>query len=351
MNYTKLAFGLIVLSTLSGCSWFEQPPTTPDIISVSLNNDMTADEVATVLLNEVDVLGAVFAVRPQTVQFNDHLDEQLDLERLDEEDSSEFFVSRAWWDEMTGETAIHNAITKYVSTDVAQAQIIALAGGREQIQPAVAVGDSQVVYDDGDSGVTYRFTMGVYGVRVSADTLTTATNLAQLQAGKLADIGHAPNVELSSNDAVQHLPATVTGGTLLGTGSVTAEEWLGTTYNLESDTIPGFVTGGLRRWQITDRPAEIVEVTVLEMETADAATSFAEDLLPSSDVDLELELPASIADQADAVDNTDLFELQAGIGNYFIDITIMAPFGQIDVEAAQADLVAMSEAVIAEFKE
>lgn len=338
MKRLCLGLGLSLLAVGSSC---QSPVKDGGITSVSLNNTMSADEVATVLLNEVDVLGTVFAVRPQTVQFNDHLDE------LDNTDS-EFFVSRQWINELDGKAVLANAITKYISAAVAQEQIIELAGDHERLQPEVVVGDSQVVYQDGDL-VTYRFVMGVYGVRVTADTLTTATDLAELQADKLADIGHAPNIELSSNAAVQHLPEAVTGGTLLGTASVTAEEWLGTILDVESEEIEGFVTGGVRRWQMTGRPAEVVEITILEMETAEAATTFAAGLLPSSDVGIEIELPASIANLADAVDNANVIELQAGVGNYFVDIVIMAPFGELDVETAKANIVTIGQDVITNF--
>ncbi|EKD79488.1 MAG: hypothetical protein ACD_41C00057G0003, partial [uncultured bacterium] len=161
-----IGLALTVLALGSSCQSSDQPP---QITSVSLNNDLTADEVAMVLLNEVDVLGTVFAVRPQAVQFNDHLDDLTDT-------TSEFFLSRQWLDELSGDAILANAITKYVSNDVAAEQIVVLAGDSEPVVVDTTVGDSQVVYQDGDL-FTYRFAMGVYGVRLTADSLATVTDL------------------------------------------------------------------------------------------------------------------------------------------------------------------------------
>ena len=335
-----VGLALTVLALGSSCQSSDQPP---QITSVSLNNDLTADEVAMVLLNEVDVLGTVFAVRPQAVQFNDHLDDLTDT-------TSEFFLSRQWLDELSGDAILANAITKYVSNDVAAEQIVVLAGDSEPVVVDTTVGDSQVVYQDGDL-FTYRFAMGVYGVRLTADSLATVTDLAVIQADKLASLGRAPQIELPSNAAIQHLPASVTGGVLLGTASMTGEEWLGTINDMESAELAGFVSGGLRRWQVADRPEEIVEVVVLEMESADYPAALVAGFVSFSDVVIEIELPASIADAADAVDNVDIFETQGQVGNYFIDIAVLSPFGEVDAAAAKADLVAISEEVIAGFEE
>lgn len=335
-----LGLTLTVLAIGSSCQSADQPPV---ITSVGLNNDLTADEVAVVLLNEVDVLGTAFGVRPQAVQLNDHLDDLADT-------NSEFFVSRQWLDELSGDAVMANAITKYVTSDIAQQQIVELSGDNTPLSVNATIGDSQVVYQDGDL-FTYRFALGVYGVRLTADSLITVSDLAQLQADKLSTLGHAPSIELPNNVAVQHLPTTVSGGELLGTANVTAQEWLGTINNVEATEVTGFVSGGLRRWQLTDRPEEVVEVVVLEMDSAEAADTLATGLLEFSDVGIEIELPASIAASADAMDNVDLVEMQGSVGNYFIDIVIMSPFGEVDNTAAKADLVTIAEEVVTGFEE
>lgn len=354
----KILFGLGLTLTLvgAGCIQFnadwtsssDTPPnTTSDVVA------FTADEIASIMLYEVDVLGRVFAVRPQVVQFNGTLDEA--------NDGSDYYVARVWLDELTGETAVTEAITQYVSPEQAEAQIIELAGDNERVQPARYIGDTFLVYTTPASAtepmsVTYRFTVEQYGVRMTVfdrgtdtqdDLLELVSDLAGTQLTKFGD-ALVSGVTLSNNPAIQYLPADISGADYLGTSFVTAEEWLGTTYDLESEGIDGFVTGGVARWQLQSRPEEVVEVVVMEMDSEEAAASYAAGLIPSLPEATEITLPESIAAVADAVSNEagQLVELQASQDNYMIDISILAPLGEVNLEAAAEELVTIAEEVL-----
>lgn len=339
MKKIFLAGAVTLLLLGAGC--FQSQDPVP--FSSSLNNDMTADEIATVLLNESDVQDIITGVRPLLIEFNDHLDDLNDT-------TSDYFVSRKWADETTGTPVMSTVITNYVDEATAQEQIIVLAGENEALNTASVIGDSQIVYNDGDL-VTYRFSMGEYGVRVTAPSLEEVVGLAQRQADLLAQIGHQPIVILPNSNAITHLPATVSGGKLLGTASVSALELLTATNDLDSQGIAGFVSGGLRRWQITARPEEIVEVTVAEMTSAAEANTMTQILKETITADTAIELPDTIASKAAAISYGTVFETQGSVDNYFIDVIIFSPFGEVDATAAIADLSEISEEVILNFEE
>ncbi|EKD76686.1 MAG: hypothetical protein ACD_43C00021G0001, partial [uncultured bacterium] len=216
------------------------------------------------------------------------------------------------------------------------------------------------------ANLTYRFAVGQYSVRLTLFSTTTpeadlATaeqdllpqleSIAIVQHNKLVDVLTVATVTVSTNTAIEHLPESLAGATELGTTTVNFIEWYGITYNLESDEFPGFISGGLRRWQITARPDEVIEATVIEFATADQATAFVKELLPSLPDATELTLPETIADSADAVNNNGFLELQVAQGNFVIDLSLFAPFGSIDETAAVTDLVNHSETVVTNFVE
>lgn len=329
-----------------------------------INAVLTPDEVATAMVNEVDLLGQLFAVRPEIIQFNDHLD-------VTTADDAEFFLARHWWDEVSGTTAFENAITKYYSPATAATAIAELAEDKAEVTPTVELGDVQAIYfepatAERSASLTYRYAVGQYGVRLTlfsttdpeADQATVVDDLlGQLEAvaitqhNKLVDVVTAESVTVPTNVAIEHLPATLAGAEVLGTTTANFMEWFGTTYNLESEDFPGFTSAGVRRFQLTARPDEVVEITVIEFATATQATDFVAGLLPSLPEATEVGLPDSIAAIADAVNNGGLLEMQAARGRFAIDLTLFAPFGAIDETAATADLADLSATVVTEFTE
>lgn len=378
-----LGLGALLLVAGAGC-WSEpkpvvtnsnvEPPTTTNQtefvsenitkVTGDINTTLTATQLATAMVNEVDVLGQLFAVRPEPIQFNDQLDVAI-------ADDSEFFLARHWWDEVSGNSAFETAVTKYYSPAVAVTSIAELASDRTAVTPTVELGDITAVYyqpatADSAATLTYRFAVGQYGVRLTlfsttdpeADVATVTDDLlSQLQAvaitqhNKLVDVITSLAVAEPSNVAIAHLPTVVDGATELGTTTVNFMEWYGITYDLESDDFPGFTSGGLRRWRLDARPDEVLEVTVMELASAEQATTFVTDLIPSLPDATEIVLPDTIADQADAVNNNGLFELQAASGRFVIDTIIFSPFGEIDETAAEADLIDLSEKIITDFVE
>ncbi|HBY73501.1 MAG TPA: hypothetical protein DEG44_02285, partial [Candidatus Kerfeldbacteria bacterium] len=349
----KLFFGLSITLALLGAGCLPDKNTPSLNTTVSDTTNFTADELAEILLYEVDVLGRVYAVRPKVVEFNGNLDLA--------NDGSDYYIARVWLDELTGATAMTEAMTKYSSPEIAEEKIIELAGDNERLQAPQPVGDTWVVYatpanDTEPASVTYRMTVEQYGVRITVfdrgsdtqdDLLELANDLAVTQLRKIGD-ALVLGVTLSENAAIDALPAAITGAEYMGTSFVTAEEWLGTIYDLDSEGVDGFVTGGIRRWQLQSRSNEVVEVVVMEMESDALAAEYVAEFLPSLPNTTEIALPASIADQADAVVNVtaELVELQASQDNYVVDLSIFAPLGVADLAAAQDELVTIAEEVL-----
>ncbi len=373
----------------SGCMQPTPPPVSTEpkvnsnLVQWGNTNDTVVDTgledsaIALALLDadDVETLGVFEDPLPSTIELNDHLDGDY-LEQYD------FFVSRLWYDRASGNSLMTNAITKYLLPSAAVEEIDRLGGEGSQLNTiADPVGDAQVVYYDAPlfyygspasdaepATLTYRFTVGQYGVKVAvvdtgdvlddtsviqARLLEQASALAQVQYDKLSELLYRTVVATVTNDAIEHLPISVIGATLIGTVPLSAEEWLGLTYDLQRETIAGYVSGGLRRFQLEERPDEVVEVAVMEFSTPEQAQAFRDELLDGEDAasGTEIELPATISNSADAILQADtLVELQAAVDNYWVDITIYAPFATAELAAAEVDLIAISEEVLTSFQ-
>lgn len=381
----SLGFGVVLITLGAGC-WNEPTPVAVqsqktnetnlttnqtefvgnNITSVTgdINTTLTPDELATALVNEVDTLGSLYAVRPEIIQFNDQLDPAT-------ADDSEFFLARHWWDEVSGDSAFENAITKFNSPALAVTAIQDQVNGKTAVTPSIELGDVQAVYYEAATAdrlatLTYRFAIGQYSVRLTIFSTTEAAadlasvkqallpqleSIAIIQNNKLADVLTATTVTLPTNTAIEHLPEALAGATELGTTTVNFIEWYGTTYDLASDEFPGFISGGLRRFKINARPDEVIEVTVIEFATPNQATAFVKELLPSLPDATELTLPETMADSAAAVNNDGFLELQTAQENFVFDFSLFSPFGSINETAAVTDLVNLSETVVLDFAE
>lgn len=370
-----LLFSVVLFAT-TGClrSVNDDGKVNSDLVQWGNANDeedsvgLEDSEVALGLLTAEDMTGinVLSNIRPMTIELNDHLDGDYLEDYM-------FFVSRGWYDRATGSQIFHNAITKYRLPAVAAEQIVVLAGDEQTVtELAQPIGDTQVVYflpaDDTQlATLVYRFTVGQYGVKVQVsdvtgaadmtavqtDLLAQAEQIAEYQYEKVYSLIYSVGVEPAINDAIAHLPESISGTTFIGTSLMTDQEWLGLTYDLESENIAGFVNGGIARYQIDARPDEVVEVSVMEFGTAEEAEAFRDGLLvagAAAESGTEIALPASLDEVADAIQQDTLVELQAAMGYYLIDISIFAPFAETDGTAAEADLITMSEEIIGNFQ-
>jgi hypothetical protein len=233
------------------------------------------------------------------------------------------------------------------------------------------VGDTQATYyepasADRPASLTYRFTVGQYGVRLtvlarSGEETSSASLVEELgqtldalavkQYNKFVELAYGDIIDSPTNVAIEHLPASLPDTTVLGTATVNFMEWYGLIYNLDSDEFPEFQSGGLRSFHLATRPDEVVEVIVFAMESAEQANDYVSGLLPSLPGATELTLPDSLATAADAVTGADLIELQVAQGVYVIDVSILAPFGVMDQAAAEVDLITFSEQIVDNFAE
>ncbi|HBY73502.1 MAG TPA: hypothetical protein DEG44_02290, partial [Candidatus Kerfeldbacteria bacterium] len=152
--------------------------------------------------------------------------------------------------------------------------------------------DDPLIYYGGPSDpavMVYRFTVGQYGVRIDLtdtgdvadgdsviyDRLDeTISPLALALEARLQDVLADETVALAVTPSVTALPSTLDGTTLVGTGAVTAEEWMTLTGD-DASELNGFTSGAIRRFQIDERPDEVLEVIVMEFATAEQAEALA----------------------------------------------------------------------------
>lgn len=325
-------------------------------------------EVALALLdiNDVEYLDVFYdSVRPSLIEFNDHLQSE------DWEDYM-FFNSRSWYDRASGALIMQNAITKYRLPAVAVDQVALLAGDAEPIDLLEPVGDTAIAYftpaDDGNTArLTYRFTVGQYGAKIhvidvsgETDMLVAETNLlaqaaelARYQYTKLSDLLYGSGQEVVMNDAMNHLPQTVSGTTPIGLTELIDDEWLGVQGDMISPEINGFVSGGLSRFRLDGRPDEVVEIVVMEFKTAAQAEAFRDELLSvglAAEVGTPITLPPALDSVADALGQDTMLELQATLDNYLVDVAVFAPFTEMNTTAAETDLIDFANEVIENFQ-
>ncbi|MBI4836586.1 MAG: hypothetical protein HY817_04985 [Candidatus Abawacabacteria bacterium] len=299
--------------------------------------------------------------RPTLTELNHHLDPILK--------DYEFYVAKSWFDRDYERMNMQNSIIKYVSAEAAQKSMMERAKGFETITIKASqedIGDARIAYyQPGESGedphIVYRFTLGIYGVKIALPTTAKqiandadqktglaalASQIAKVQSQRLVDLSK-DKLTIATNNAMQRLPEKISGTQWIGTLPVSDQEWLGTQHEFKADTLPGFVSAGLSRFAILERPNEIVEVTVLEFKTSADAQRFQSELVPfaQSQEGEVLKLPPSlIAKKADAVaQKFGMVELQAAPSNYVVDVSIFAPFADTNMEMAKKDIIKMSE--------
>lgn len=374
----------LVFVTLTGCikkpitsttTLDLMPANTNDAGAVTAPDDAAVDDgvddsaLALALLNSLDVAVVLDNMRPATIELNDQMDK-------DYLSGYSFFITRRWYDRTEGTELLFTALTKYPTAEAAQSDAERLVENYDAVS-VDQLGDTTFVgYDDplhyygspsDPATLVYRFTYGPYMAKVEvvdtgnafdensviqARLVAIAEPLAQRQYEKLVDLVQAPTTETVTNPAIEHLPMTLSGATLIGTVAVSDEEWLGVTQDFEREALAGFISGGMNRFVFDDQDDHVAEVTVLEFATAEQAQTFQAELLTEGEAaatGTEIALPDTIAAVADALEQETFTEFQAAVNNYFIDVTVFAPFAETDMEFSRAQLITTSEEVIGNF--
>ncbi len=313
-------------------------------------------------LDEVKTIDEISNVHPSLIEFNDHLDNN-------REDVYVSFIARQWMNPLTGNVRIGNAITNYSDANLAQSGLEKLAGDAERIEEFAPVGDKNLLlYEKANdefqlpAGLTYRFTLENYSVRVTVYTiLENATDdeiqkellpivevLAKAQYERLSKVLNGSIIGPETNPAMEKLPEAIAGTDLIGTATVSALEWRGVEGSFEESGIPGFKSGALSVFKMQSRPDELVEITVMEFDTQESAKNFQQQLLPEGVAPIKLS--EALDETSDAISFPGGFELQSFQGNYMIDVSIFAPFGEIAEESVvMADMEKITTEIISGF--
>lgn len=367
---TKFSLGIFLATTLTmmgtGCSLWNQPPVNngDPITTTPLINDTT---LAQALLTEDDIttVDGMEDARPAVVELNDHLDTTIPADY-------NFYVAQMWYDRPTSTTLLQTAITQLADPQTAQAAIVAQAKDFTPVAEAKSVGDTTVVYyqaanDEDQAVLTYRFTVDQYSTKVQVYATTDdalsdtelqtamtpiAYDLAARQANKLKAFLNGQYTPPQPTPVMQHLPTILPATTYVGQVAMTDQEWLGVSFDMERDHLTGYTSGGVGRFKMMNNKDEVVEVAMMEFDTAEHAQTFQAELKAGIDgqTTTKIEVPADLGvDQVDAIHRPGLVELQALQDNYVIDISIFAPFSPTD-EPSKDDLLTMSREVLKNFK-
>lgn len=331
--------------------------------SVVESAGLSSDQLALTLLAQTDISPLIDDARPLSIEFNGQLD--TDLKNYD------FYIAQRWQAGTNGTARFGEAVTRYTSATDAQTNLAELADGCT-VATQRLVGDTDyicytkplVYYGGGDpepAYMIYRFSTGIYGVRLdlvdSGDPLddaqviydrllATAHRLALLQQQHLAAaLTNPPAVPPSA--ALNDLPGTLPGATLLGTTTLTPDQWRMLTADY-TNPLTGFISGGVRRFHLTSRPNEVIEIIMIEF-TDGAQAKALRDLLKQPG-DTDVVLPADLSSTGGiGVVRDNLVELETVYDHYFIDVSVFAPLTDSDTTAGQADAITAMQATLASF--
>lgn len=335
--------------------------------------DISSNDLAQTLLTKEEMETAAKMegkLAPTTIEFNQSFDLEYDAKY-----GNELFVARITYDRSTGKNAVENALLGFDSNEKAENFI------KMKAQEA---GNANVTYSfdgkvptltlvsantpDSQGSVNMRFAIGrlvtriqVYGdveTMKTAEVLLTpiALDLATKQKEKMESLlaGSLRAPSEPQNNSMARLPKNINGATVVGSFPVTIDEWLGITEDFQKDTLPGLVSGGLSRYRLDSRPKDAVEVTVLEFASNQDAlnyqnTFFTEGAHLKDTTSKKFDLPESLSGSSVARTSDNVDELAAVKGNYYIDISIISPFGEFNRDVATADLIRVSEEVVSGF--
>lgn len=318
------------------------------------------DDVALALLTPAEVAGVkgLAKAAPSVLEFNGRLD-------TTRRDAYDFYVARLWLNPMSGNDWITNAITVYNSKKLAESGLQAFARKGKNIE-GLPVGDASVVVwqpaaKKEPAGLNYRFLVGRFAARVGLNFPAGTTpqqakrwlpqlhELAVAQALRLQQLEKGKLKSSFPKELSKLLPKKFPGTSLLGTALFTAQERRATEHSFKSrGKIAGFRTGILRRFLLNDRPEEVVEVAVLEFDSAAAAWAFKTELRHAKGP--QIQVASDLAGHSMAKDFGDLVELQSVQDRYVIDVTVMAPFGTLNKGLAKNELSTFTQQTLVGFR-
>lgn len=310
---------------------------------------ITDSQLANALITPDDItdITGLGAVRPTLIELSSHLDPTPPT-------SYTFFDSRSWYSIPSGDQRVLSAVVQNQSAADAKSLMLGRASGQTAIAGAEEIGDNSIMYaeaatDSSAASVTVRFTRDTFANRITVyavgnettdDITPLAIAVAQAQDNRLIDFldNDLPPVESSSSLVSLDL-VNLSAATFIGKVPVTEDEWLTVTGEDGVDaTVTDFHDAALSRFISVDRLDEVVEVTILNFSNPDSAATYQTELVGNNSNN-EIILPATIADVADAIGNSNIVETQMAKGSYVIDVSVFSPFGTLDKAAATDDLI------------
>lgn len=337
---------------------------------------VSSSDLALALLSEDDIATAADAkgrVRAQLIELNDHMEPEAGGAVY------KTFVARLAVDRVTGAPFATNAVLLYDTAEQAKNFMTTKASGNDALTLGTTYADESLAYysaesDSEPASVTVRLVDGAIGGKVQvfdmdssvtsaeqakSKLLPVAEKMAKKQASKISDLllGTTRFSNEASNRAMAKLPESVAGATAIGQAKVKDTEWLAITGDLTSDSMPGFASGALARFQVTARPNEAIEVTVLEFDSADRAKEYYSKFLTEGvavDESIgaqQMTLPSDLADEAAGLLQETLVEIQSAQGKFLVDVSIISPYTTIEKDAAVADVTEIARTILGSFTE
>lgn len=335
---------------------------------------MSDSDLALALLSEKQIGEASERsgrVRSQLVEFNDHMEPEAAGAPY------KSFVGRLTIDRISLAPFLSNSVMLFAEKPDPINFMNVKSQGNDSLSLSKKYGDGSVAYfspasDFDPAHVTIRLYDGLVGSKVQVfdtagniqnsnqaaeELLPIAEKLAAEQETNLETsiFGTRRFSQITLNDAMQQLPETINGATLIGMSEVKDTEWLAITGDFQTEKMKGFVSGGLVRFRLDARPDEAVEVTVLEFDSPETAADHHSTFLtqgvavdPQAGAQ-QFELPDDLASAGKGLIQPTLAEIQSPQGAFLVDVSVLSPFQEIDKDAAIEDVIAISRSFLSGF--
>lgn len=334
------------------------------------SQEITSSELILTLLNQEEIektLNLKGAILPLLAQFND---------KLDIEDANKYgysdLVARLFISKNSGDTLIETVITSFNSEEKAKNSLMMRA---EQLKAKTSYsfeGKVLTLYmtSQGDENnppsATIRFAINnivskikVYGDNPTIDYTNPeligalVIKLATEQKAKIEQSlqqGVDPRKLIENNMAFNNLPNKISDAELIGMIPITQQEWLGETRKLEQDKLQGFKSGAQANFKIPKLPGHVISIVILEFENKEDAlkeqqTFFNEGAHIEDTSSKKLSLPDSIKTFSLARTTDTMTELQAVNRVYIYDISIFAPYSDLNKQKTEEQLIKVSKEI------
>lgn len=324
-----------------------------------------ASQLAYVLLDEKqieDVLQMPGKIYPGSVQFNDHLD-PFDI------DKEITYVARgSTLRTNVNDNVFENAVLLFSNNNDAMAYLNRHAKDAGvpvtySFEGTIPTETDTSVNKDGTAALALRFVIGNVGAKVEIDGnaktvleaealfLSMAKSAATLQKQKVeAYLNGTLKIDIQ-NDAETLLPTHIANTTFLGKTIESNDEYIS---NTGENSIIGFTEGAHETFKMNDRPAEVVDVSVIKFNTPSNAKAYLDTFGnnnppngPAFTNFKTISLPDSLTKyKGKASSQSGIVEFQAVKGTHFYDIIIEAPFESVDIVKASKDIIPISEEVM-----